>query len=222
MGESQVLGRAVGVVVLKPRSVMASQKDRPAIADCALVERMAERDERALGELYDRHGGTVYSLAFAIVGERADAEEVVADSFGQAWRTAEHFDPARGSVAAWFATITRTRALDLVRARGRRARALMRAASGNSEGLAAPIAAAGDAPDRGVERQETRHLVQRSLAELSEPQRRVIELAYFGGLTQTEIAVELQEPLGTVKTRMRAGLEKLRGSLVPLLPREGA
>src|SRR5712691_2500400 len=177
MGESQVLGRAVGVVVLKPRSVMASQKDRPAIADCALVERMAERDERALGELYDRHGGTVYSLAFAIVGERADAEEVVADSFGQAWRTAEHFDPARGSVAAWFATITRTRALDLVRARGRRARALMRAALGNSEGLATPIAA-GEAPDRGVERQEARRQVARSLAELSEPQRRVIELAY--------------------------------------------
>src|SRR5712691_12177810 len=221
MGESQVLGRAVGVVVLKPRSVMASQKDRPAIADCALVERMAERDERALGELYDRHGGPVYSLALAIVGERADAEEVVADSFGQAWRTAEQFDPARGSVTAWLATITRTRALDLVRARGRRARALTRAALGNSEGLATPIAA-GEAPDRGVERQEARRQVARSLAELSEPQRRVIELAYFGGLTQAEIAAELKEPLGTVKTRIRAGMEKLRGSLVPLLSRGGS
>jgi len=206
-------------VVRNPRRVMASQNDRPAIPDCELVARMARRDERALGELYDRHGGPVYSLALAIVGERADAEEVVADSFGQAWRTAEQFDPARGSVTAWLATITRTRALDLVRARGRRARALTRAAVGNSEGLAAPIAAAGEAPDRGVERQEARRLVERSLAELSEAQRRVIELAYFGGLTQTEIAAELQEPLGTVKTRMRAGLEKLRGSLVPLLSR---
>ena len=198
---------------------MASQNDRPAIPDGELVVRMVGRDERALGDLYDRHGAPVYSLALAIVGERADAEEVVADSFGQAWRTAEQFDPARGSVTAWLATITRTRALDLVRARGRRARALMRAAVGNSEGLAAPIAAAGEAPDRGVERQEARRLVERSLAELSETQRRVIELAYFGGLTQTEIAAELQEPLGTVKTRMRAGLEKLRGSLVPLLSR---
>jgi len=211
MGEGQVRGCEV--------DVMASQNDRPAIPDGELVVRMVGRDERALGDLYDRHGAPVYSLALAIVGERADAEEVVADSFGQAWRTAEQFDPARGSVTAWLATITRTRALDLVRARGRRARALTRAAVGNSEGLAAPIAAAGEAPDRGVERQEARRLVERSLAELSEAQRRVIELAYFGGLTQTEIAAELQEPLGTVKTRMRAGLEKLRGSLVPLLSR---
>ncbi len=210
------------VAFRNPRSVMASQNDRPAIPDCELVARMAGCDERALGELYDRHGGPVYSLALAIVGERADAEEVVADSFGQAWRTAEQFDPARGSVMAWLATITRTRALDLVRARGRRARALTRAALGNSEGIAAPIAPAGEAPDRGVERQEARRQVARSLAELSEPQRRVIELAYFGGLTQTEIAAELKEPLGTVKTRMRAGMEKLRGSLVPFLSRGGS
>src|SRR5712691_2845471 len=195
MGEAQLRGCAMDVV-RNPRRVMASQNDRPAIPDCKLVARMARRDERALGELYDRHGGPVYSLALAIVGERADAEEVVADSFGQAWRTAEQFDPARGSVTAWLATITRTRALDLVRARGRRARALTRAALRNSEGLATPIAA-GEAPDRGVERQEARRQVARSLAELSEPQRRVIELAYFGGLTQTEIAAELKEPLGT-------------------------
>src|SRR2546422_439433 len=83
---------------------------------------MAAGDERALGELYDRHGSTVYALARAIVGERADTEEVVADAFGQAWRTAGQFDPARGSVTAWLATITRTRALDLVRARGRRSK----------------------------------------------------------------------------------------------------
>ena len=85
---------------------------------------MAAGDERALGELYDRHGSTVYALARAIVGERADTEEVVADAFGQAWRTAGQFDPARGSVTAWLATITRTRALDLVRARGRRSKVL--------------------------------------------------------------------------------------------------
>ena len=191
----------------------------PATADYVLVERMARRDERALGELYDRHGGLVYSFALAIVGERADADEVVADALAQAWRTAQDFDPGRGSVGAWLTTITRTRALDLLRARGRRARALTRAALEDGEGLAAPIAAAGDAPDREVERQDTRRLVARSLAELSEPQRRIIELAYFGGLTQTEIAAELQEPLGTVKTRMRAGLEKLRSSLLPRLSR---
>jgi len=183
---------------------------------------MAAGDESALGELYDRHGRTAYALAVAIVREREDAEEVVADALGQAWRTAAQFDPTRGTVGAWLATITRTRALDLLRARGRRAHALARAAREGDAGVAVPLASAGDAPDRGVERQEARRLVERSLAGLPEPQRRVIELAYFGGLTQTEIAAELQEPLGTVKTRMRAGLEKLRGSLAPLLTREAS
>ena len=196
---------------------MASQPNGPALTDRPLVERMAAGDERALGQLYDRHGGALYSLALAIVGERADAEEVVTDAFGQAWRTAVQFDPARGSVAAWLATITRTRALDLVRARGRRSRALTRAALQDSQGLATPIAVAADAPDRSVERHEARRLVARSLAELTEPQRRAIELAYFGGLTHTEIAAELHEPVGTVKTRIRAGMETLRGTLAPLL-----
>jgi len=140
----------------------------------------------------------------------------VADAFGQAWRTASQFDPARGSVTAWLATITRTRALDLARARGRRARVLERAAQ-SGDGLAAPVASVGRAPDRAAEQHEARALVVRSLAELPEPQRRVIELAYFGGLTQTEIAAELAEPLGTIKTRIRAALEKLRSALGPLL-----
>ena len=194
---------------------VASQSDR------ALVERMTAGDDRALGELYDRHGATLYALAVAIARERADAEEIVADALGQAWRTASQFDPGRGSVGAWLATITRSRALDLVRARGRRARALARAAGASGEGLAVPLAAPAEAPERRVERQEARQLVGRWLAELPEPQRRVIELAYFTGLTQTEIAAELRKPLGTVKTRMRAGMEKLRDSLARLLPREG-
>src|SRR5437867_11184172 len=89
---------------------------------------MTAGDDRALAELYDRHASTLYALAVAIVRERADAEEVVADALGQAWRTAAQFDPARGTVGAWLATITRTRALDLLRARGRRAHARARAA----------------------------------------------------------------------------------------------
>lgn len=201
---------------------MATGQPGAPIPDRALVERMEAGDERALGELYDRHGRMAYALAYAIVGERADAEEVVADAFGQAWRTAAQFDPSRGSVPAWLATITRTRALDLQRARGRRARALDRAARTDPQGLAAPLGSAGEAPDRGTERDELRRLVEGSLAELPEPQRRVIELAYFGGLSQSEIAAELGDPLGTVKTRMRAGMEKLRVVLGPLLGEGGA
>jgi len=203
-------------------AVLANQQGQSRAPDRALVERMAAGDDRALGELYDRYGGMAYALAVAIVAERADAEEVVADAFGQAWRTGPQFDPGRGSVAAWLATITRTRALDLLRARGRRARALERAAQAGTSGLAAPLAEMAVAPDRGAEQQEAKRLVRHCLAELPEAQRRVIELAYFGGLTQTEIATELQEPLGTVKTRMRAAMEKLRGSLAPLLAGGGA
>lgn len=198
-------------------AVLDDQQGEARAAERALVERMAAGEERALGELYDRHGGMAYSLALAIVREGADAEEVVADAFGQMWRRAAQYDPARGSVAAWLATITRTRALDLVRARGRRTRAIERAAHADPDGLATPLGTVADRPDRGVEREEARRLVARSLRELPEPQRRVIELAYFGGLSQTEIATELHEPLGTVKTRMRAGMERLRGALAQLL-----
>jgi RNA polymerase sigma-70 factor, ECF subfamily len=198
-------------------AVAHESRDNPRESDGGLVARIAAADDRALGELYDRHGGMAYALALAIAREGADAEEVVADVFGQVWRNAARYDPARGSVAAWLATITRTRALDLVRARGRRARAIERAAQSDADGLASPLGTTADRPDRGIERQEARRLVARSLGELPEAQRRVIELAYFGGLSQTEIATELQEPLGTVKTRMRAGMEKLRGSLAQLL-----
>lgn len=185
--------------------------------DSAVVALAASGDERALGELYDRYGGMAYSLACAIVGEHADAEEVVADAFAQIWRSAAGFDPARGSVAAWIATITRTRALDLVRSRTRRARVLEDAAVVTDEGETLVLAPTLEAADRGAELSETSAIVQRSLAELSAPQRRVIELAYFGGFSQSEIAAQLSEPLGTVKTRMRAALEKLRQSLRPVL-----
>jgi RNA polymerase sigma-70 factor, ECF subfamily len=185
--------------------------------DSALVAQAASGDERALGELYDRYGGMSYSLTCSIVGEHADAEEVVADAFAQVWRTAAGFDPARGSVTAWLATIVRTRALDLVRSRKRRARVLEEAAVVTDEGETLVLAPTLESPDRGAELTETSAIVRRSLAELPPPQRRVIELAYFGGLSQSEIAAQLSEPLGTVKTRMRAGMEKLRQALRPVL-----
>lgn len=198
---------------------MATQPNIP-VPDSHLVSRMAAGEDGALGDLYDRYGRTLYALALAIVREPADAEEVVADAFGQAWRSAGSFDAARGSVGAWLATIARSRALDAVRARGRRARAHERAAQLSEEGVAAPIAAAGPDPARGAERSEARRLVAQALAALPAPQRAAIELAYFEGLSQSEIAERLSEPLGTIKTRIRAGMEKLRGLLSPLL--EGA
>jgi RNA polymerase sigma-70 factor, ECF subfamily len=185
--------------------------------DSALVALAASGDERALGDLYDRYGGMAYSLACAIVGEHADAEEVVADAFAQIWRSASGFDSARGSVAAWVATITRTRALDLVRSRKRRARVLEEAAVVTDEGETLVLAPTLEAADRGAERSETSAIVRRSLDDLPAAQRRVIELAYFGGFSQSEIAAQLSEPLGTVKTRMRTAMEKLRQALRPVI-----
>jgi RNA polymerase sigma-70 factor (ECF subfamily) len=175
---------------------------------------MADGDDRALGALYDRHGRTVYALAMAVVRDAADAEEVVVDAFGQAWRSAGTFDSGRGTVGAWLSTITRTRALDLVRSRTRRTRTVEAAAREDAVGFALPVAGTPD-PAAETEGGETRRLVAGALAQLPEPQRRVIELAYFEGLTQSEIAARLAEPLGTVKTRTRAALEKLRGLLAP-------
>ena len=185
--------------------------------DSALVALAASGDERALGDLYDRYGGMAYSLACAIVSEHADAEEVVADAFAQIWRSASGFDSARGSVAAWVATITRTRALDLVRSRKRRARVLEEAAVVTDEGETLVLAPTVEAADRGAEQSETSAIVRRSLDGLPAAQRRVIELAYFGGFSQSEIAAQLSEPLGTVKTRMRTAMEKLRQALRPVI-----
>ncbi len=191
------------------------------VTDAELVARLALGEERALGELYDRHSAVAYGLARAIVHDAADAEEVVADCFAQMWRTAATFDPSRGSVAAWVTTIVRTRALDLIRAQRRRARVLDDAALlTEEEGAAAGTPTPSDTPDRDLERAEARELVRRSLAELPAPQRRVLELAYFGGMSQSEIAEFLSEPLGTVKTRMRAGLERLRTALRPIMGAE--
>jgi RNA polymerase sigma-70 factor (ECF subfamily) len=188
--------------------------------DADLVARLALGDDQALAALYDRHSAVAYGLARAIVRDPADAEEVVADCFSQMWRTAASFDPARGSVAAWVTTIVRTRALDLIRSQRRRARVLDDAGLLADEEGAGAAPSQGDTPDRDVERSETRELVRRSLAELPAPQRKVLELAYFGGMSQSEIAELLSEPLGTVKTRMRAGLEKLRTALRPILGAE--
>ena len=181
------------------------------------MSRLVAGDERALGVLYDRYGTLAYSLAAAIVPDAADAEEVVADAFAQMWRTAAAFDAGRGSVVAWVSTIVRTRSLDLIRSQKRRARALEQAAVMSDEGSSPGLSTGGVLPDRAAESSEAQVLVRRALGDLPPPQRLVLELAYFGGLSQTEIATHLNEPLGTVKTRMRSGMEKLRVTLGPLL-----
>jgi RNA polymerase sigma-70 factor (ECF subfamily) len=183
-------------------------------ADRELVARAASGDERAMSDLYDRYGTVLYTVAYRVVGERADAEEVVVEAFAQAWRDASRFEAGRGSVAAWLTMIARSRALDLVRARGRRDKLAASAAVGGPD--AAPAAStARESPADRAEEEERRRVVRQAIESLSPPQRQAIELAFFEGLSQSEIAARLNEPLGTVKTRVRLGMQKLRESLRP-------
>jgi len=148
------------------------------------------------------------------VGQRADAEEVVVEAFAQAWRDAPRFDAGRGSVAGWLTMIARSRALDLVRARSRRDRITASAAADRPDAPPAMSEFRSD-PGGALDHDERRRQVRQALETLSPPQRQAIELAYFEGLSQSEIAERLQEPLGTVKTRVRLGMQKLRESLRP-------
>lgn len=179
-----------------------------------LLARAARGDERAAGMVYDRYGQVMYAVAYRIVREPRDAEEVVAEAFAQGWRDAGRFEPGRGSVAAWLTVMTRSRALDFVRARARRERITDTAQRGDPERTLA-MGTPGASPDAAVESEERERHVAAALAELSPPQRAAIELAFFEGLSHTEIAARLDEPLGTVKTRVRLGMQKLRESLRP-------
>jgi RNA polymerase sigma-70 factor, ECF subfamily len=184
-------------------------------AATAVLARVAAGDERALSMLYDRYASRCHALAQQLVRQLSDADEVIEATFWQAWRTAAQFDRRRGSVASWLLTITRSRALDLLRARTReQARTI--SLDGDDQ-LDERISAVQDwQGELGPEHAERRALVLRALAALPATQRRVIELAYFGGLSQSEIADRDRVPLGTVKTRCRLALRTLRESLAPL------
>lgn len=184
------------------------------VDDQALIQRVASGDEQAVGLLYDRFASVLHAAAWRITGETADAEEVLVDAFAQAWRNASRYDAQRGSVGAWLMTITRTRALDLVRARGRRERAVS-GAGADPEAAGVGASTWRYATSRSAEQSERRRLISIALQGLSAAQRQAIELAYYEGLSHSEIAEKLGEPLGTVKTRVRLGLQKLREALRP-------
>jgi RNA polymerase sigma-70 factor, ECF subfamily len=179
------------------------------------LQRVAAGDAGGLGALYDRHGRAVYSLALRILGDEGDAEEVAQDVFAQAWRRAGQYNQARGTVAAWLLVMARTRAIDRFRARRVRpegrvqddADLTLQQLPATSPDAASEMMAA----ERGLR-------VRRALEDLPFLQRVAIELAYFEGLSQREIAERLEQPLGTVKTRMRLGLLKLRDALVEVQP----
>lgn len=178
--------------------------------DAALVTRVAQRDQQAFSELFDRYRSVVFSLALRILRERGEAEEVLTDVFFQCWKGAAGFDPTRGTVASWLITLCRSRAIDRLRARGRRDASL---AALQQDASYPAAASSGEAPDEAAALKQKRALVRSALDRLGEAQRATLELAYYGGLSHSEIAEKLGEPLGTVKTRIRQTLLALRESL---------
>jgi RNA polymerase sigma-70 factor (ECF subfamily) len=176
------------------------------------MQRLFLRDRHAFEEIYDRYGDLVYSTALRVLRDPHLAEDISQEVFVRLWRKPESYVAERGRFLTWLISVTRNRAVDEVRARGRRQR--HETASPEEQVRELPAGAAND-PALKAQLAEQRRVVRAALAELPPEQREVIELAYFGGLTQQEIADRLAQPLGTVKTRIRLGMQKLRASLAP-------
>jgi len=177
---------------------------------------MQSGDEQALGALYDRWFPVVSAVVARILRSDGDVEDVIEEAFWQAWRQADRFVEGRGSVQTWLLTIARSRALDRLRtARRRREESLDGSGALDAATPAADDASASNVvdPSLAVEHAERRRLVLAALADLPGEQRQALELGYFGGLSQTEIAEQTGQPLGTVKTRMRLAMQKLRERL---------
>jgi RNA polymerase sigma-70 factor, ECF subfamily len=181
--------------------------DLRALADEELMELVDAGDTRGFEVIFDRHAGAGYSLALRMCGRRALAEDIVQEAFLSLWRSGSGYDRARGSVRSWVLSAVHNRAVDALRRAGAKA-----GRDVSDEGIAERLPAR-DATDAEVERREESRRVRSALDELPPDQRQVIELAYFGGLSHSQIAEMLDLPPGTVKGRMRLGLTKMRSAL---------
>ncbi len=175
--------------------------------DCELLRRTAAGDQESLAELHTRYSGVLLAAAYRVLNNFKDAEEVVQEAFVQIWQKASVYDERRGKPLTWAMTLTRNKAIDRLRRVQRRNRLHDEV---EQEAQIWDRIVEGDSSDE-VSSHETRKIVRSAVIQLSDDQRRAIELAYFGGLTQHEIAEKLHEPLGTIKARIRRGMLKLRG-----------
>jgi RNA polymerase sigma-70 factor (ECF subfamily) len=178
------------------------------LADEELMPLVGGKDPEAFEVLFDRHGGAAFSLAYRIVGDRAAAEEVTQEAFISVWRSGARFDAARGSVRSWLLSVVRNRAIDFLRSRAGKAPKL----TFDDDSVLEQRPAAERTEEEAL-RRETAGELRGAIGKLPGEQSKVIELAYFGGFSHSEIAQILNLPMGTVKGRMRLGLEKIRGEL---------
>jgi RNA polymerase sigma-70 factor (ECF subfamily) len=200
-----------GKVAIQPSRLIMELVQQPTGEDrnraqVQLLAAMARGEKAALSALYDQLSGPLYSLAYRMLADPTEAQDLIQDIFLQAWRTAASYDATRGSVFSWLATLVRNRAIDRIRMRQRRAELLSQAAPDLQP-------AGGEDSSSSLWRHEKAEAVRSALAGLAADQQQAIELAYFSGLTQQEIAARLNEPLGTIKARIRRGLLKLKDLL---------
>jgi RNA polymerase sigma-70 factor (ECF subfamily) len=174
--------------------------------DGDLLARLQARDEKALAELYDRYGGIAYRLILRMVRDEGLAQDLVQETFLRVWNRVGGFDEERGAIGPWLLAVARNRAIDYLRYQGRRAESLIELNETEN-----PALFVGETPDP-VKLDFVRQ-VKQALAALAPDHRKAIELAYFEGMSQTEIAERMQQPLGTVKTWMRRALQQMRGTL---------
>ena len=191
---------------------MAGPEGPAAVAEeLALIRAIAAGDKAAFGSLYDRYAGTVMALCLRVLGDRAEAEEAVTDVFWQVWQQAGRFDLDRGQPIAWLSTLARTRAIDRRRALLRRRSVVLPEDDG--DGSRTERVASSSDPHADAIGSQQGERVRRALSALAPDQRRAVEMNFFGGLSHQDIAEELGEPLGTIKTRIRSGLARLKESL---------
>jgi RNA polymerase sigma-70 factor, ECF subfamily len=203
--------RSAGILVnslTPPAGEPIRSVDLTQFSDEELVERVAAQDVEALDALYGRHARATYSLAYRVLNDRELAEDVVQESFLTLWQRPDAFVPQRGRLLTWLLGVTHHRAIDVVRRRNVEVRHRQDGASANEVLDRSPTAD----PESQAWHSQRSATVSKALSVLPRNQREALELAYFGGLTQTEIAARLDQPLGTVKTRIRLAMQKLRTS----------
>jgi RNA polymerase sigma-70 factor, ECF subfamily len=179
---------------------ITEQNGAQADSDWSLLLRIVRKDESALSTLYDRYSGLVFAEASRILRDRGAAEEILQDIFHQIWRTADRFDPSRGSLPGWLLVATRNRAISRLRRRSSRPDEEL-----DEQGVAMPFSL-----ENTASQNEMLGRIRSAIGSLPANQREAIELAFFEGMTHSEIAAKTSEPLGTIKTRIRSALESLR------------
>jgi RNA polymerase sigma-70 factor (ECF subfamily) len=178
--------------------------------DPALLARIVKGDQQAFSQLYDHSSTLLYTLAFRILGNREEAEELLQDVYLEVWRKVSRYDVGRGTPVAWLITLTRSRAIDRLRARAARGQ---QATTPLDQGAVPHMKDSGPSPFETQADQELRLAVGSAMTSLPPAQQQAIELAYYEGLSHMEIAARLNQPLGTVKTRIKLGMSKLRETL---------